>query len=527
MGRERQEIIATLPVAEVTLLEDRAHVVRQGKVEVAAGATRVVVEAVAPVLVDKTLVAVVVGDSAARVVDARVRRRVVIRVDGEEATSARDSAAARLEAELEELRRDLTGKRDRLTGLARYRKGLEGVATQTLADLTSDVAWGQAPGAAWATKLDELRDSERKVGAELFELSREISACADEEARLQIRIAAFDSPTESEAARIEVELAASAAATVELRLDYVVPGACWRPYHVAQLNEQGDDSTVEFATDACVWQNSGEDWSHVDLILSTERASLGTEPPELESDELSCRRKSDAIVVEARDQEIETTGLGAATSTAVELPGIDDGGEVLNLRAPGPADVPSDGKPYRVRLAAFTAPATVELVAFPELSSCVLGKSIQVNAGPGPILAGPVDLIRDSGRVGRTSVLYIAAGERFELGWGPDAELRLKRHDEVTREKSRRLSSWVKRKHQIEVRLSNLGASACVVAVTERVPVSEIDKVKIELDSKATTGGVEPDANGFVHWTVKLAPFGHDKVELGYVLRKHEDVVGI
>jgi len=56
-------------------------------------------------------------------------------------------------------------------------------------------------------------------------------------------------------------------------------------------------------------------------------------------------------------------------------------------------------------------------------------------------LAGPVDLIRENGFVGRTSVLFIAAGERFELGWGPDAELRVKRHSESKQEKSRRLSS--------------------------------------------------------------------------------------
>ena len=33
-------------------------------------------------------------------------------------------------------------------------------------------------------------------------------------------------------------------------------------------------------------------------------------------------------------------------------------------------------------------------------------------------LAGPVDLIRDGGFAGRTTLLYVAAGEGFALGWG-------------------------------------------------------------------------------------------------------------
>jgi uncharacterized protein (TIGR02231 family) len=286
---------------------------------------------------------------------------------------------------------------------------------------------------------------------------------------------------------------------------------------------------MELVTDACVWQNTGEDWNDVQLILSTERASLGTTPPDLHSDILRVKRKSDAVVVESREQEIQTTGLGTGEDVTVapELPGIDDGGVVLNLRAARSSSVPADGKPYRVELCRFTSDAEVELVSMPELVPCVFFKSIQRNAGKGPILAGPVDLIRHSGLVGRTQVMFIAAGERFELGWGPEPDLRVKRDTEVTEEKSRLLSAWVERTHEIEVRLSNLGGREHKVKITERIPVSEIDKVKIELDGNETTDGQQPDENGLVTWQVTLPAGGHQRIALAYTLKKHEDVLGI
>ena len=63
-----------LPIASVTLLEDRAHVVRRGSLSLAAADDRVQIERVAPVIADKT-VAVTVIEGQVKVVDARVRRR--------------------------------------------------------------------------------------------------------------------------------------------------------------------------------------------------------------------------------------------------------------------------------------------------------------------------------------------------------------------------------------------------------------------------------------------------------------------
>ena len=48
------------PVVEVTVLEDRAHVVRRGQLELGAGVTRLKIAGVAPVLADKTLCAAIV-----------------------------------------------------------------------------------------------------------------------------------------------------------------------------------------------------------------------------------------------------------------------------------------------------------------------------------------------------------------------------------------------------------------------------------------------------------------------------------
>jgi uncharacterized protein (TIGR02231 family) len=533
--RGRETRVVDLPVMTVQLLEDRAHVVRRGNLALSAAVERIRVERVAPVASDRTLAVTLVEGTGVTVVDARIRRRAVIRLrDGEASPSDLRPEREALEREHDQLTQKVAELRAEREGAGREAAALDRAAALAMGELAEDVSWGTPVDDSWGARLDELAAEQGALGRRQVDLDREMDRLDGLLERLAARIAAFDGPAEEERADLEIDVQGAAGAACVLRVDYVVPGASWRPCHTARLidGEGGKSAQVEIETDACVWQNTGEDWRDVELVLSTERASLGVEPPQLASDVLRAVRRSETVVVEAREQEIETTGLGtgaeaAARATSAELPGIDDAGDVQTWRAPQRATIPSDGRPYRVRLGAFRGDAELELVAFPELGPTVLLKSAQDNRGTGPLLAGPVDLVRSSGLCGRTSIRYVAPGERFELGWGPDAHLRVSREVEALDEKSRMLSSWAVRRTLVRVKLSNLGAEPRKLSVTERLPVSEIEKVRISVDAERVTGRKKPDENGFLRWQVALEPFGHEELELVWELRRHEDVVGV
>ena len=357
----------------------------------------------------------------------------------------------------------------------------------------------------------------------------ELSQARDENQRqhylLKSRIDALHAPGLERRAYLEIDVEARAACDARLQIEYSVPGACWRPAHRAELLDEDGAAQIRFETDACVWQNTGEDWPDVQLSFSTERASLGVAPPALASDTLRVQKKSQTVHIEAREQAVETLEAPSGTR-APQVPGIDDGGVALHLEAVHRSSLASDGRPHRVHLHSFEAPADLALVAMPEINPCVLLSSKLDNAGGRPLLAGPVDLIRNSGVVGRSQVLYVADGERFELGWGPEPELRLRRRVESSSEKSRVLSSWRAREHTILLHISNIGDRRHRIHVTERVPVSEIDKVKIEVDTKETCGRQAADKDGFVHWDLEVAPAAHESLTLRYRVKKHEDVAG-
>jgi uncharacterized protein (TIGR02231 family) len=163
----------------------------------------------------------------------------------------------------------------------------------------------------------------------------------------------------------------------------------------------------------------------------------------------------------------------------------------------------------------------------PELVEAAIVRSVQTNAGKQPMLAGPVDLVRQGGFVGRTTCEFVAPSEKFELGWGPDAGVRVHFDTEQVEEEAGMLSGWAARHVRQEVRLSALDDASRTVRVTLREPVSEIEKVQVAHDAKETTDGAKPDADGFVRWDVTLSARGRKELELAYVLKHHKDVVGL
>lgn len=512
--------VVEIPIAEITLLEDRAHVVRRGRVSVMQGAPRLRIAGVAPVLVDKTVGARVLQGAGVRAVDAQVLRRRVI------APEDRPEAVRELDETREVIERELATLADRRSVLEAELESLDALAHATAQEITEDVSWGRGDAGGWSVESDMLDERELALMAELRAIrsaERDVRARLE---RLDARRSAASSPAAVERAEIEVALVAEADAEIELQIDYVVPSACWRPYHSARLVRGPDGKArVQIRCDGCVWQSTGEDWTDVSLRFSTQRPSLGTTPPLLADDRLAVQRKTSEVVVEAREQEITTTGLGAEARSVPEVPGIDDGGEVVSLRAPDRASVPSDGAPYRVELFRFESEAETELLVAAELAPAVLLRSVQVNRAAQPLLAGPVDLIRDAGLAGRTSVLYIAPGERFELGWGPDNGLRVSReHEELTWER-KSLSSWTRKPRRVRIKLSSLDATPRTLQVRERIAVSELDKVKVELQS--ATGNQKPDADGILRWDVRLPGFGRQELVLEWDLVVHDDVQGV
>lgn len=264
-----------------------------------------------------------------------------------------------------------------------------------------------------------------------------------------------------------------------------------------------------------VWQQTGESWDDVERAFSTTRPTLGTLPPSLIEDRLTSRTKLQsekrAVDVAIRDEVIRAAGERGG---APEMPGLDDGGETRLLHAIGTTTVQRDGQPQRVALFNFEANAVVQRVCPAELTTLAFVLARYTNSSGQVLLAGPVDLVRDSRLVGRAQLKFAAAGETVILSFGNEDGIQVVRVTDETVDETR-LSGRRTTTKAVELHVSNTRSEAVRLIIEERMPVSEVKDVEVQVlikecqpaPSMVTNEGVARVEVGLAAQTTKIAKF--------------------
>lgn len=511
--------IDTLPIVEVTVLEDRARVKRRGTIQVTEGPIQLALDGIAPLVVDRTLT----GSfrESAEGVSAPIHMLRIQRTRRYE-TSALPAELAEITARIEALNVEKADLEASLGELVSHRTSLAAIGERSVTDTMVDASFGLGSVDVWRERFARVDGRRAAYREGIVRMRRQLVPIQEELNRLTHLLHSKQTAHAKDVATLHVAFTAARDGEVTIEIEYVVANACWRPMHRAELT--GD--ALAFHTDACVWQHTGEAWQGITLVLSTERSQADASPPLLSTDVLTARPRAKTVHVAVRQQSIATTGEGTS-SDEDGLPGVDDGGIARVFRASGKVSVKSDGLLHRHRVMSFQTRAESSLQATPELIAAVLRRSMQRNDSPMPILAGPVELVREGGLMGRTATTYVAQGETFELSWGPASALRVQRDEEVRPGEAGFMSSSRVSIIERTLRLSNLSPEAQMFELRERILVSEIEKVKVSIDTKASSPGFTMDADGIVTFPVRLAPRGRAKLKLVFEVRASSDVVGL
>lgn len=505
--------------SRVVLFEDRAEVTRVGKVTLNEGRQWVRLAGPTVLLDDRSVQARSMSDRAT-VLSARVVRRTrdVTDVPADEAAKlAAAVQAAQAEVNL------IQSQESRLSARTNY-------LTQLMQQWASRFAQVPRPGedsppAEWAQAWQTLIGRDDEYLGQREQLLNELDDAADRHREVIRQLDNASGTRTVFECFVEVQVDASSMDDVELEIKYRTPCALWRPEHMARLNQDAKNphaGQIEWSSWGVAWQRTGEDWDDVEVAFSTARPAQVADAPEVADDVLTKRKKTaeerKQVVVQMREETVKDAGSGRVEA---EMPGVDDGGKPLEFTPRGRYKLPSNGQPTRVEIGGRSLKAAVARVLIPERAQTAYLKAEANWDGDSPVLAGPLRLARGGAVVGRSRVKFVASGEKFETGFGPEDGVRCKRARTEDREKAKLTGSQtIERK--ITLRLSNLGDSARELEVLERIPVSEIDGLEVKL-----TDGKEwqLDKDGYLRRTVTLEPRANLTLSYEYEIKAKGNVV--
>ena len=406
-----------------------------------------------------------------------------------EAVLAARAEVERLEAALSEAEGGVAAIRLRAEAAraqADFLKGLnvQGLSPEQMAELANTV------GVGVLGSLETARVAEAEAA------KADLALKPDREALEAARqhLAALEHP---DADHDALQLALEGAGTITITT--FVGEAGWSPAYDARLAEDG--KTLALDRFVSVHQASGEDWTGVDLTLSTARPSERTAPSDLWPRPVrigppeppmelakSVRMEADFAAAPMAEPVVEAASLAMQGITATYIYGA-------------PVDIRDGVEDLRLRLDGVEIAGAERAVAVPMLDETAYREFEGVN-GAEPILPGPVTLWAEGAVVGLSDLPLVAGGDTLRLGFGAIEGIRLKRLEPETMEGDRGLITKTNERREVtEISVENLTARDWDLRVIDRVPYSEQEDLKISTKA-SPAASIEDfdDKRGVMAW---------------------------
>ncbi len=262
-------------IVHVTVYQTTALVTREVTVPEAAGQTEIVVSPLPPATMETSLYAE--GADGIRVMTARYRTRA-IQQDNREEVRTLNTRIKELQQKLQQLQAELKT----LEQNAAFLSKLEGFTASTLVSLTDK---GHLDSEKTIALVNYIRETRTKSSKDEIALKQQIQTIQDDLA-FQRRVLDEKSGGVVRTERDAVIVVDKKAGAGTIKLNYLVSDSSWRPQYKLRGNVQGKEQVIiEYL--AAVKQQTGEDWTGVDLTLSTAQPLLNAAPPDLSSLEVA------------------------------------------------------------------------------------------------------------------------------------------------------------------------------------------------------------------------------------------------
>lgn len=498
------------PIDTVTVYMDRAQVERTAQVTVPAGRSEVTFDGLPTPLLPGSVRAVA-GTDKLQVIGLTQRQEVHIEQRREE---VRD-----LEKQLRELRADLRSKQVHDGQLQYKLQQIQQLREYTRATTSLQQTEPNADIGTAGKSLDLFRDKSNQILAERSTLQSQMKDLQQELSHVQRKMSDLRYGSERTTTTVTVTVETTAGASGDLTVSYGVGGVSWAPRY--DIRYADDELRLSYL--AQVHQASGEDWNDVRMIFTTARPDDMAPPPPNQPLHLSGYKEKETTVqlgtvLEEAKKEMDVSGVAPPSGGAGVM--VTHRALAVDLEVTHPTTVPADGRPYRITVLEQKLEAQVDRYAAPRLSPQLFMRAQTHNETGIPLLPGYADIFRSSGYVGTLWMAELAAGEKLNLSLGPAGPLTVTRIFDEMRNRTVETGPTRKKVHFVyDMEVHNFGDDPYEVTLSETVPVSRVEQVKIKLNEESTTAGYQTDPDGSIFsWNLVMKPGEKQRVHLEYIV---------
>ncbi|MEO1432087.1 MAG: mucoidy inhibitor MuiA family protein [Cyanobacteria bacterium J06633_8] len=515
-----QRKIVETDVIAVSVYTNQALVTRRGVVELSGREKELIVSQL-PVFIETESVRVSgKGNVAVRLLGVNTER-----IYTTESVVARVSQLNQQIEQLEAQKRQFQAQMDALALQSRF---IEGLREKTEEQFSISLA-------RKSISLSETLDLVNFLGSQYTEYAIATEDYKNQQRELEKQLEVLHaslketkSPSPQESFNLTVGIDCAGAGEFELEVSYVVNRASWKPLYDIRVDSKSKSVNLGYL--AQIVQNTGEDWTNVNLTLSTAKPGSGTLPPKFQPWYIDIEqplvkekraRKFAAAPMAAKSRgfefedenfseeirELENRIIEAEVTTAE----VSREGNVVTFNLDSNGNIPSDGAPHKTTIFQDDFSCNFSYIAMPRLVSfAYLQAKVKNNSNGATLLPGKANIFRDNIFVGTSELENIVPGEEFKLNLGIDEGVKIKR-DLIEREVDKRfIGNLRKITYAYRLQINNLLDTQAQLELIEQLPVSRNEQIKIRLNR--TNPQIQLGEMGILEWNLILKPYEEQEI---------------
>ena len=354
--------------------------------------------------------------------------------------------------------------------------------------------------------------------------------------KLRQQLAQFQSQAPRPTSEVVVEISSEVEVSASFTLTYFVGNAGWVPAY--DLRAKGVGQPIELLMKAQVTNNTGEDWSKVDLSLSSGNPTLGGIMPGLSPWTLYVVQQYQLESISTRHaraydrKDVPMAAPSMAEGAVMKYEDMDARNEVANTVAyrtttvefviETPFTIPSDGMPHTVGVKSHSIPATFKHYATPKLDRDAFLYARTIGWEDLNLLPGEANVFFEGTFVGQSYLQLDLPKDTLDISLGRDKGVvveRVKRKSEnekaVIGGKRTLLVGW-------DLTVRNTKGTAIDLEVRDQYPLSPQSEIEVKLEESG--GAVVDDQKGFLTWNFRLEPKATKKLGFSYTVKHPKDL---
>jgi uncharacterized protein (TIGR02231 family) len=322
-------------------------------------------------------------------------------------------------------------------------------------------------------------------------------------------------------------------------LKYIVSNCGWQAnYDLSASNIKGK---INLKYKAKVYNNTGNDWDDVSMILSTSNPNISASAPELQpwylngNSVVTDNFKSTGYIVPQKQQYTRYYQNSSAPQMNQQIDGLKFDGnknwnnksvQITTIEVPQLSSeftinkkysIPADSKPYLVEISTHELDATFSHKAVPKLDKDAFLLANIVGWEKLNLISGPTNVYYADTYVGQSYINTKNVADTLRLSFGRDNKVLITRKMLEEFSDKKVIGGNKKDTYTYEITVKNNQNIALTMKLFDQVPVSQESDISVMVNEISDADYNEE--NGIIFWNVKLNPGEIVKYNISFTLK--------